>query len=283
MTDHTCTGRIRGASKIIFIALMLCALATAGCASKYGKQTTKVAHYPDCYAPIQELRKTEFAVEKSTAAGAVIGGVVGAITGLIASGGKASGAIVGGAIGAAGGGAIGYGLGKSNQDSSDSARLAEYNSRLDSGIRETNKATAAAKLARQCYERQFTVAVSEYKSKHINKEQFRQRYTEVLSGLEEAANILGQANKNSSQVVTAYNKAIEKESEGRGVPSTTVRTAARQKKTPSNLNNEEGRQLTRMAEKTNTMEKSVAASQQEERLLRERLASTRKQAEDLMS
>ena len=284
MTAQAISRRLCSSSRSLLILLLFSVLATTGCASKYGTQSTKVNHYPDCYAPINELRKSEFAVEKSTATGAVVGGVLGAIVGLAASGGKASGAAIGAATGAVAGGAVGYGAGKSSQSSSDSAMLADYNSRLDGGIRETDKATAAARLARQCYERQFTVAASEFKAKRITKEQFNSRYQEVISGMEEAANILGMANRNSSEVVTAYNRAIDEESTKRGVSSATVRSAARSKKASAELSRtEDGRQLSRMAENTSKMEQSVSAGQQEERLLRERLAATKQQATDLMS
>lgn len=284
MTVRAISCRLCVVSRSLLIVLLFCAVSITGCASKYGTQTTKVAYYPDCYAPIDELRKNEFAVAKSTAAGAVIGGVVGALAGLIISGGKGSGAAIGAAAGAVAGGATGYGVGKSKQNSSDAATLADYNSRLDGGIREADKATAAAKIARQCYERQFTVAVSEFKAKRLSKEQFRQRYEEVLSGMEEAANILGTANRNSAEVAAAYNRAIDQESNKRGVAPGAVRASARSKSAPPALNNSaDGRELSRMAEKTGRMEKSVAAGQQEERLLRERLSATRQQASDLMS
>ena len=284
MIVQALSNRLCAASRSLLILLLFCVLSVTGCASKYGTQTTKVNYYPDCYSPINELRKTEFAVEKSTAAGAVVGGVLGAIVGLAASGGKASGAAIGAATGAVAGGAVGYGVGKSSQSSSDAALLADYNSRLDGSIRETDKATAAARIARQCYERQFTVAVSEFKAKRLSREQFNSRYQEVISGMEEAANILGTANKNSSQVVTAYNRAIDEESSKRGVSSAAVRSSAKSKKASAELNKTpDGRELSRMAEKTNKMEQSVSAGQDEERLLRERLAATKQQANDLMS
>lgn len=284
MTVQASNCRLYSTARSLLILLLFCVLSATGCASKYGTQTTTVNHYPDCYAPINELRKSEFAVEKSTATGAVVGGVLGAIVGLAASGGKASGAAIGAATGAVAGGAVGYGVGKSKQSSDDSALLAEYNSRLDGSIRETDKATAAARLARQCYERQFTVAVSEFKAKRISREQFNSRYQEVISGMEEAANILGTANRNSAQVAAAYNRAIDEESNKRGVSSASVRSSAKTKRPSPELNKTaDGRELSRMAEKTDRMDQSVSAGQQEERLLRERLAATKQQAADLMS
>ncbi|MDR2487979.1 MAG: hypothetical protein LBD42_00490 [Desulfovibrio sp.] len=267
-----------------FLTLLLCLLASTGCAGKYGTQTTNVAYYPDCYAPIEELRTSEFTVEKSTAAGAVVGGVLGGIVGLIASGGKGSGAAIGAATGAAVGGAAGYGMGKSKQSSEDASLLADYNSRLDGNIQESDKTTAAARLARQCYERQFTAAASAFKAKHLNKEQFNARYQEILAGMEEAASLLGAANKNNTQLVAAYNRALNEEADKRGLSATLVRSSARSKKSPPELaKTADGSELTRMAVKTSRMEQAVSAGQEEERLLQERLATTRRQAADLMS
>jgi outer membrane lipoprotein SlyB len=277
-------GRLYSTSRSLLIVLLFSTLASTGCASKYDTQTTKVNYYPDCYAPIEELRKSEFTVEKSTAAGAVMGSMLGAIAGLIASGGKASGAAIGAASGAAIGGAAGYGLSKSQQNSDDGALLADYNTRLDGGIRETDKTTAAARVARQCYERQFTAAASEFKAKRISKEQFNSRYQEVLAGMEEAAAILGVANKNSAQVVAAYNQALNEEAAKRGVSPSVIRSSAKSKNASATRNKTESeRELAGMAEKTNRMEQAVSAGRQEERLLQERLSTTRQQAADLMS
>ncbi len=259
--------------------MLIGTLLSAGCTSKYGAQTTKVNHYPDCYAPINELRSNEFAVQKGVAGGAVAGAALGALVGYLATG-KSSGAIAGAAVGGIAGATAGGVYASHEKDQNDTARLAEYNSRLEGGIREVDKATAAAKLARQCYDRQFATAASEYKAKRISREQFNSRYQEVTSGMEEAANILGLANKNSAEVVAAYNKAIDDEAQRQNVPPATVRSP----KARASVNRtSEGQQLTRLADSTNSMQRSVSAGQEEERLLRERLEATHKQARDLMS
>ncbi|MDL2316695.1 hypothetical protein LJC59_06405 [Desulfovibrio sp. OttesenSCG-928-A18] len=263
-------------SKMLCCALLGGVLLIGGCTSKYGTQTTQVNHYPECYSPINELRQNEYVVQKSVAGGAVAGAALGAVVGYLTTG-KASGALVGAAAGGIAGGTAGGLYGQHQKEQNDSARLAQYNSQLDGGIREVDKATAAAKVARQCYERQFSTAVSEYKAGHITREQFSSRYQEVSSGLEEAANILGQANQNSRAIAGEYNKALNAEAERLNVSPSAVRSS-----TPVG-NTEEGRQLSRMAENTSKMERSVSAGQEEERLLRQRLAETRKQAQDLLS
>lgn len=291
--------------RLVVAMLLLCTVAVTGCSSKYGAQQTKVNHYPDCYDPIADLRKSEYGVEKSTATGAVLGGLLGALGGYLATG-KAEGALIGGAAGAAAGGAAGYYHGKTTQDEEDRVRMAQYSAELDANISEIDKAAAAAKVARMCYERQFTVAASEFKAGHISKDQFNSRYTEVASGLEEAAFILGENNKYSEKVAGQYRQAVNAEAERMGVPQQALnknrnkpagsgsKTAAASKPQPKmtkaeerqaaqQLRTDEGQQLSKLNEKTENIEKSVEASQEEERQLRERLAATRKAAEDLMS
>ena len=300
----------RNSARSVLAVLLLCAVGVTGCSSKYGAQKTSVNHYPDCYEPIAELRKSEYGVEKSAAAGAVVGGLLGAIGGYLATG-KASGAAIGAAAGAAVGGAAGYYKGKTDQEQDDSVRLARYSEELDENISEMDKAAAGAKIARMCYERQFAVAVSEFKAGHITKDQFRSRYVEVSSGMEEAAFILGESNKYGTQVAGQYRQAVDAEAQRMGVPTQALNkkstakkpsgtktasgskqpakqqqpplTKAEERQASAKLKTDEGQQLSKLNEKARSMEDSVAAAQEEERQMRERLAATRKAAEDLMS
>lgn len=270
-------------AKVCMIALLAAAMPLTGCASKYGKQTTVVNHYPDCYSPINELRKNEFYAQKSAAAGAVGGALLGALIGYAATG-KASGALAGAAVGGIAGGAAGGIYGQHQQEQNDEARLAQYNASLDGNIREVNKATAAAKVARQCYERQFTVAASEFKAGHISREQFNSRYNEVVQGLEEAATILGEANRNSAQVAQEYSKAIDQEAQNMA-QNKQPQASSGSKKAPKAqaASSGQSRQVADLRKKSSDMNASVSAGQEEERLLRQRLASTQQQAKDLLS
>ncbi len=269
------------------------ALPAGGCASKYGAQTTKVAYYPDCYQPIADLRQSEHSVARSTVGGAAIGAVLGAIGGYLITG-KGSGAAVGAAAGAAAGGAVGYAKGSSDKEREDSERLSEYLSQIDGNISGLDRTTAAARMARQCYDRQFTVAASEYKAGRLTKDQFRDRYIEVSSGMGEAARIVGEKSVESEQVAAQYRQALNQEADRLGVPkeqlaqskSTGSRKSSSQAKTApasATLQTDEGQQLTKLADKTATMDKSVNDAKTEEAALRERLAAMDQQSRDLMS
>ena len=265
----------------LFVLLLVSSMLLPGCASssRYGTQTTNAFYYSDCYAPLKELRSNEFAVEKGVAVGALAGAAFGAILGYAITG-KGSGAAAGAAIGGVTGGAAGGVYASRSQDADDAARLAQYNSQLDGNIREVDKATAAAKVARQCYERRFADSAREYKAGRLTREQFDSRYREVASGLEEAANIMGTATQNSSQVAGEYERALEQEAQKQKVSVAAVRKSSPSAPVSSTA---EGRQLSTLAKRSNDMQRSISAAEEEERLLRERLSATHKQAQDLMS
>lgn len=295
MTSQVHAPRCAYTRLLLCFMLALSVLATGCASSKYGPQTTKVSYYPDCYQPIADLRQAEHAVAKSTAGGAAIGALVGAVGGYLASGGKASGALIGAGAGAVVGGAVGYAKGSSDQEKDDAARLAEYTSRIDGDISNLDRATAAAKVARQCYDRQFTVAVSEFKAGHLTKDQFKDRYTEVSSGMDEAARIVGQTSTESAQVATQYRQAVDQEANRLGVPKeqlgpkpvptkqASTRKPVKTAPVSAKLDTDEGKQLSKLADKSAAMDKSVEDAKNEEAALRDRMAAMQRQSQDLMS
>jgi outer membrane lipoprotein SlyB len=260
-------------ARIAVYVFLLPALLLSGCAGKYGEQATQVNYYPDCYAPINDLRASEYTTVKSAGAGAAVGAILGALIGYAATG-KASGAVAGAALGGTAGGGAGaaYGSYKSKQD--ERARLDEYNARLDGDIREIDRATAAAKVARECYSRQFTAAVSEFKAGHISKDQFNDRRIEITQGLEEAANILGEKGRSSAQIAEEYNRALNSGQQGAtaGKASSTARSGSGQT-----------REIAEMRKKAAAMQSAASAAQDEERELRRDLLEKRAQARDIMS
>lgn len=297
MTGKTFSARI-------LILACVGTLFLSGCASKYGEQKTRVEHYPDCYQPIADLRKSEHSVATSTATGAVLGGILGGVVGYLATG-KASGAAVGAGVGAAAGGTAGYVKGKSDKEQNDAQRMAAYVERMDGDISGLDIATAAAKAARQCYERQFEVAVSEFKAKNITKDQFRARYTEINSGMEEASRILGDVAGSGDQVSKNYQAALDSEAQRLGVPKDEVQAmkrpaaaapakpapkVAKAKTAPkatqpaaAKLPPDESAQLQKLAQRNASMEDSLSTAREEQRLLNERVASNRRAAADLMT
>ena len=165
-------------------ALLAVALALPGCASRYGNPMTKVNYYPQCYRPVQQLREDENTVARSTAAGAITGGLLGAIVGGLASG-DVKGAVAGAAVGATAGGVAGNIYGKKQQRTHDQQLLAEYNRQLGAESAAMDRQTAAANVAIQCYNQAFDRLVADYKAGRITKDELKEHYAEIRSGLQE--------------------------------------------------------------------------------------------------
>lgn len=176
-------------SKQSAVFLLTLCLLSAGCASKYGPQLTQANYYPQCYRPVAELRQDESSVNTSTGVGTAGGALLGALIGGLASG-KWEGAAVGAVAGAAVGAVAGHAYGTSRQRSQDREKLATYLRQIDGETAGMNRASAAAKVAIQCYDRQFKEAAAALKTGRITRQDFTDRYTEIRSGLEETSRIL---------------------------------------------------------------------------------------------
>ncbi len=179
------------------VAVMALAMLLSGCASQYGEQITKVNYYPQCYKPISDLRQDENNVAKSTAVGAVGGALTGALVGGLATGswkGAAAGAVAGGAAGAVAGNVYG----KSKQKEKDAAETAKLVQQLDEDTAGMDRVTAAGKVARQCYEKEWSRAKAEYKNRikispveaDAAKKELMARYEEIRSGMQESIKVL---------------------------------------------------------------------------------------------
>lgn len=193
-------------------------LFTSGCASKYGSQTTKVERYPQCYAPIQQMREEENIVARNTAGGAAIGAIGGALFGLLLSGGKAEGAIAGAAVGGISGAAIGYSQGKRKKFAKENERMASYMRDLQGDIRGIDASTAGARVAIQCYEKEFNTLLANYKHGTMTKMEVQTAYTEIKNGLEESERILGGIISSARDRDKEYQAALEEESKLKGQP-----------------------------------------------------------------
>lgn len=203
--------------------LVMAAMLLGGCASKYGPQITNVKYYRDCYQPISDLREAEKSFNR-TVAGSVAGGAIaGAMIGLLVTG-KASGAIAGAVAGGVAGGAMGYALAKQRQIADDNQRMASYLQDLDGDITGIDRVTAAARLARQCYDKQFELAVVEFKAGRLTRPELDERYLEISNGSTEAGKILGVVVTSGTEKQAQYQAALTEEAKlaKRDVPDPTL-------------------------------------------------------------
>lgn len=202
------------------VLLLLAALSLgglSGCASKYGQQTTTVNYYPQCYAPIKQLREEENRVAKSTAGGAVGGALLGALIGGLATG-KAEGAVAGAAIGGVAGGTVGYAHGKQSLERDQNARMASYLRDLDGDISGLDAVTASARFSIQCYDKQFKQLVAGYKAGRVTRFDLDKSYEEIRNGIGEAERILGATLQNAYERDSQYQAAITDEAQKMGQP-----------------------------------------------------------------
>jgi outer membrane lipoprotein SlyB len=181
-----------------------------GCASKYGEQTTDVVRFPQCYAPIKQLRDDESSVHTSTAAGAVGGALLGAVVGALTTG-KVSGAVAGAVAGGALGAGAGYASGKAQEEREQNVRMAAYLKDLDGDISGLNAVTASARHSIQCYDREFRTIIVNYKSGKLNKLELQDAYNEIKNGIGESERILGETLQKAYDRDAQYQAAINSE------------------------------------------------------------------------
>jgi uncharacterized protein YceK len=214
----------RVTSCLVFFLLM--GILLSGCASQYGQQITSIKYYPECYQPIQDLRSAEKQFATTVAGSVVAGALIGAIIGGVATGdvrGAAAGAVVGGAAG----GLAGYALAKQRQIKDDNQRLASYLQDIDGDITGLDRVTAAAQVARKCYDTQFAQAIAAFKEGRMSRAELTERVTEINNGSTEASRILGTVIAGASDKEKQYQDALVSESQmaKRPVPEPVVTQA----------------------------------------------------------
>lgn len=201
------------------LLLMLAVLASGCATSRYGEQITTVNHYPQCYEPIQALRDADSDFNKTVAASTVVGVLGGALIGFLATG-KAEGAAIGAAAGGVAGAGVGYAKARQERIADDNKRMASYLVDIDGDISGIDRATAAARVARDCYNKQFALAIADYKAGRITREDLTSRYSEIKNGCTEAGAILGSMIATTEDKERDYQTALQSEAkrEGRPVP-----------------------------------------------------------------
>ncbi|MDR0827794.1 MAG: hypothetical protein LBN33_07975 [Desulfovibrio sp.] len=191
---------------------------TWGCASKYGEQTVDPVNFPQCYAPIRQLREDESNVTKSTAVGAVGGAILGAVVGVLATG-RVEGAAVGAAAGGIAGAGTGYAVGKSNEAKDQTARMAVYLRDIDGDISGLNAVTASARFSIQCYDKEFRKLIVSYKSAKINRIELDDAYKEIKAGISESERLLGETLQKAYERDAQYQATINNEARQQGTSS----------------------------------------------------------------
>ncbi|MBQ3058980.1 MAG: hypothetical protein IJD16_01520 [Desulfovibrio sp.] len=198
-------------TRSILTVLLAGLLLLPGCTgSKYGAQKTSVNYYPQCYQPVSDLRQDEGGTGTSTAVGGVTGALLGALVGALATG-KVEGAVAGAAVGGATGAVAGNIYGKNQSRQRDEAYYQAYAQQLGQEAAGMDRATAAAKVAANCYDTQFKQAVGQFRAGQISRVEFQQRYDEIRSGLEETSYILGSTASTMARKDSEYQQALSEQ------------------------------------------------------------------------
>jgi len=207
------------------LLIMLASLGT-GCASSksYGEQITTVNYYPECYAPLQALRDANLEFNKTVVVSTGVGIAAGALIGLLVSR-KAEGALIGAAAGGLAGAGVGYAKAKQDRIADDNKRMASYLADLEGDISGIDRVTAAARTARDCYNRQFNQAIAGYKDGRMPREELTGRYEEIKNGITEADTILGAVIADAGDKERSYQEAVQSEARRAGRPVPVVAAA----------------------------------------------------------
>ncbi len=245
--------------------ILLCVFMLGGCASQYGTQTTAVNYYPTCYDPIAGLRQVESDFTKTVAGGAGIGLVLGGLLGGLATG-SWEGAAVGAVTGAAVGGTAGYVEAKSQEKKAVNSRMVSYYNSLEGDISRLDYVTASGRMAIQCYDKEFTKAINDYKAGRIKKDELLARYAEIKQGTEEANRIMGVALGTAQEKEKEYQMAVidEYKAIGKNPPkqTSTARPPSPSAKAPAKAPAKPAQAASASLEdvnsKTNTYSQSVA-------------------------
>ena len=198
-------------SLVAILMLCLASVGLSGCASTYGKQTTKVELYPDCYEPIKTLRKEENRPVNSAVTGAAAAGFFTLATCAIINRDVSASCVGQAAVSAAAGATAGYFLGVQQKSRDENSRMAYYLQDIEGDISGLNIATASARMSIQCYQKKFDASLAQYKKKSISREQLEASYKEIKSGLDESQRILGKVIESAQESDARYMAAIQEE------------------------------------------------------------------------
>ena len=226
MAEEILFMRLFTRKNVAFLACLLACTAMLGCAAgNYGNQITHVEYYPSCYAPLEDLREADKDFNKTVVASAATGALLGALVGLLANG-KPEGALVGAVAGGAVGAGVGYAGAKQQRIADDNQRMASYLRDIDGDISGLDRATAAARVARDCYDKEFKSAIAAYKAGRIKRPELQRRYDEIRNGCSEASYILGSVITTAYSKEKEYEEALREESKVTGQPLPVVKASS---------------------------------------------------------
>lgn len=215
------------ASRYAALILFLFCICIQGCAARQNLPQMNVNYYPQCYKPFVDLKATENAVAKRTAAGAVLGGLLGGGLGALSGNWKA--AVASGIGGAIAGGIAGYSTAKMQQIKDDKVRFASYQVDMNQDMMNATRVEQYSLAAMQCYTREFDSLLVQYKYGRITKLDAENRYKEIREGMAQISTILSRSKADLLKRDEEYRAAFaaEAKAKNRTVPVTATLDAKR--------------------------------------------------------
>lgn len=203
-----------------------CAGLGGGVSSKVAA-STKVNYYPGCYEPVSQLRRSDAAMQKSLATGAVAGGLLGGLAGALSGGDHAGrNALIGATAGALVGGAAAYYNERQKQVADDKQRIASYAGDFERSSEDLDRSIAYAKAAQDCYQGEFGKLRAAHRAKSMSDAEGRSRFAEIVSGLQETNALLAAVDGRAGEDIDTYTQAYEKDLQQVGVERQRVTAAA---------------------------------------------------------
>lgn len=199
------------ACRLGIVGCVMASLLLSGCASQYGRQTTVVQYYPECYAPIAKLRAEEKQFVKNVATGAVVGALAGAAIG--AALGDWRGALVGAGAGLVVGAGVAAALTKYKQVKDDRERRSYLSRDMAAEAATLDRVGLSAALASRCYKQQFDLLLADYNAGAMSREVFQARALEIISGLNEIAVITKSFNGEAAVRLQQYQDMLVTEAQ----------------------------------------------------------------------
>ncbi|MDR1050278.1 MAG: hypothetical protein LBP95_04200 [Deltaproteobacteria bacterium] len=196
---------------IIMAFLAASMLLAAGCgAGKLGQRVTKVEHYPNCYKPIDDLRRDAEQLKKNVLIGAGVGAAAGAAVGA-AVGGDLKSILIGAAIGAVSGAVGTYLVSDSVQEKAAQERLKAYNSTIDAETKNLQTAVQAAGMASNCYNKAYDALKADYQKSKITKDDMLARLKEIRDGNSEALTIMRNYRADATKYQQTFAEVVRQE------------------------------------------------------------------------
>ena len=207
-------------------ASVVLALSITGCSTKVLPKI-EAQHYPQCIKPLVAMQEADNRLARTTAQSALGGALAGAVIGLIATASNPYaipvGLGIGAAAGAATGAAVGYSFAKLEQISDENTRFASIRITANQDLSKANRLQLYSYECLVCYMREFDALQTAYQSGTLNREEYKNKFSEIFSAMKELGKIIGKIDTELSRTEQEFNSSFSRTQYATPVPIESVR------------------------------------------------------------